>query len=64
MSNTELQDIYLRLGGSIGILLLEGTGKLVIERLLIRDDADLVFHSLIKPELNEVSLLPEGEEIE
>ena len=57
MSNTELQNIYLGLEGSDGVLLLEGIGRLVIERLLVRDDADLVFHSLIATELNGRSLL-------
>ena len=59
----EFYNIYLGLEGSTGVLLLEGVGKLIIERLLIRDDADLVFHSLIAPELNNRSLLPRGEEV-
>ena len=63
MSDTELQNIYLRLEDSIGVLLLEGLGRLVIERFIIRDDADLVFHSLIATELNKRSLLPREEEV-
>lgn len=50
------QEIYLGLEGD-GVLLLEGLGKLIVKTLLIRDDADLEFHSLISPEMNKASPL-------
>jgi hypothetical protein len=52
------QDIYLRLDeGEDGVLLLEGTGRLIVERALIRDDADLEFHSLVTTEINMTSIV-------
>ena len=50
------QEIYLGLEGD-GVLLLEGLGKLIVKTLLIRDDADLEFHSLINLEMNKASPL-------
>jgi hypothetical protein len=54
LSDVTYQDVYLGLEGD-GVLLLEGLGKLIVKRLLIRDDADLEFHSLITVELNKSS---------
>jgi len=55
---SEYQEIYLRLDeGEEGVLLLEGTGKLIVKRRLLRDDADVEFHSLITPEVNFTSIL-------
>jgi len=55
---SEYQDIYLRLDeGEEGVLLLEGTGKLIVKSRLLRDDADVEFHSLITPEVNFTSIL-------
>lgn len=52
----EYQEVYLGLEGD-GILLLEGLGQLIIKRILIRDDADLEFHSLVSLEMNKASPL-------
>jgi len=55
---SEYQEIYLRLDeGEEGVLLLEGTGKLIVKSRLLRDDADVEFHSLITPEVNFTSIL-------
>lgn len=50
------QEVYLGLEGD-GVLLLEGLGKLIIKSILIRDDADLEFHSLVTLEMNKASSL-------
>ena len=56
MSDVTYQNVYLKLEGD-GFLLLEGLGKLVIKSILLRDDADVEFHSLITLEMNRNSLV-------